>query len=242
MAKPRKKEECKGGEGWLTTYGDMVTLLLTFFVFLFSFSTIDISKFEKMIFSFQGSLGMLQGGLTFNAKRLIGMGFTGQDAGAVMKHTKYLQEVMKQIKAFLSKVGAKKGVFVRKTEVGIVITFSETILFDPGSATLKRSAFRILRGIARILVKIPNDIRVEGHTDDIPIHTKRYPTNWDLSAARALAVTRYLVNNHFIDPRRISVAGYGAYKPIVPNDTPQHRALNRRVDIVILKTISLGGK
>ncbi|KUK13555.1 MAG: flagellar motor protein MotB [Synergistetes bacterium] len=235
----KRKEEAKGGAGWLTTYGDMVTLLLTFFVFLFSFSTIDVMQFQKMIFSFKGALGVLTGGKTFDVERIIGMGFTGMDAGKLRQQTPYLKEVMKQVERLVQRENLGGEVKLRFTREGLVITLTESILFDPGSAALKPSALSVLLELSKILSDIPNDLRVEGHTDNTPISTPIYPSNWELSSARAASVAKFIIDRGKIDPRRVSIAGYGQYKPIVPNDTPEHKALNRRVDIVILSTKSL---
>lgn len=235
----RKKGEEAKSPGWLTTYGDMVTLLLTFFVFLFSFSTIDVMQFQKMVFSFKGALGVLTGGKTFDVDRLIGMGFTGMDAGMLRQQTKYLKEVMQQVERLVERENLGGELKLRFTREGLVITITESVLFDPGSAVLKPNAVPILLELSKILSGIPNDLRIEGHTDNTPIRTSIYPSNWELSAARSASVARFLIDRGGIDPRRVAIAGYGQYKPIVPNDTPEHRALNRRVDIVILSTKSL---
>ncbi len=235
----RKKGEETKSPGWLTTYGDMVTLLLTFFVFLFSFSTIDVMQFQKMIFSFKGAIGVLTGGRTFDAERLIGMGFTGMDAGMLRQQTQYLKEVMKQVERLTERENLGGELKMRFTREGLVITLTESILFDPGSASLKPGAIPILLELSKILAEIPNDLRVEGHTDNVPIRTPIYPSNWELSAARASSVAKFIIDRGGIDPRRVAIAGYGQYRPIVPNDTPEHKALNRRVDIVILSTKTL---
>lgn len=235
----RKREEGAKAPGWLTTYGDMVTLILTFFVFLFSFSTIDVMQFQKMVFSFKGALGVLTGGKTFDVERIIGMGFTGMDAGMLRQQTPYLKEVMKQVERLVERENLGGELKLRFTREGLVITLTESILFDPGSAVLKPNAVSVLLELSKILSNIPNDLRVEGHTDNTPIRTPIYPSNWELSSARAASVAKFIIDRGGIDPRRVSIAGYGQYKPIVPNDTPEHKALNRRVDIVILSTKTL---
>ncbi len=234
MARKKKEEEKTGAPAWMTTYGDMVTLLLTFFVLLFSFSTIDVMQFQKMLLSFKGAIGVLKGGKTFNEEKLVGMGFRGIDAGEVVRQTRYLKEVISKLTGILKAANLQNQVFIRITERGVTISFMDKVLFDSGSVELKPEAKRILYKIGQILKNIPNHMVVEGHTDNVPIHTPRFPSNWELSAVRAAVVTRYLVDEVGIDPDKIHSAGYGQYKPVVPNDTPEHRALNRRVDIVIL--------
>jgi chemotaxis protein MotB len=115
----------------------------------------------------------------------------------------------------------------------------EGALFDSGKADLKSEAIRLLDKIAPVLKQSQRPIRVEGHTDNVPIHTKEFPSNWELSTARAVNVLRYLVEKHEIPPQIISAAGYGEYHPIVPNDTAQNRSRNRRVEIIILSSSSM---
>jgi len=117
----------------------------------------------------------------------------------------------------------------------MIINIDNSICFDSGSAILKKDVKHSLDKIAESLRDFPdNNIQIEGHTDNVPIHTVRFPSNWELSAARALAVLRYLENRKILDPQRLSAVGYGQYHPIVPNVTAENRRLNRRVDIVIL--------
>jgi chemotaxis protein MotB len=122
---------------------------------------------------------------------------------------------------------------------GVVIRLSGSYLFDSGRAELKPNSFAILDAIAGELKLAPNDIRVDGHTDSTPlVGSPLYPTNWELSAARALAVTRYFVETDGLQATRLTAAGFGEFHPIVPNDTREHRALNRRVEIHLLSSVS----
>lgn len=123
---------------------------------------------------------------------------------------------------------------VEMNERGLVIRVLESTLFELGSADIKPEARQTLDLIATQLVEVPNQIRIEGHTDNLPISTARFPSNWELSTARASSVVRYLITNHGLPPDQVSALGFGEYRPLVPNDTPQNRARNRRVDIVIL--------
>jgi chemotaxis protein MotB len=109
-------------------------------------------------------------------------------------------------------------------------------MFDIGSASIKPAAYTVLDTLGFFLEEIPNEIRIEGHTDDTPIRTAQFPSNWHLSVTRALNVGYYLLQHYKIRPEKVSIIGYGEYHPIVPNDTPEHRAENRRVDIVILNS------
>lgn len=120
-------------------------------------------------------------------------------------------------------------------ERGLVICLKEVLLFDSGSADLKPEAAETIKVVGRSIASMPNSFRVEGHTDNIPIHTAFFPSNWDLASKRAINVLEVLVNDAEINPEKLSAIGYGEYQPLVPNDSNLNRALNRRVDIVVLK-------
>ncbi len=124
---------------------------------------------------------------------------------------------------------------LEQNERGITIHILDDILFPSGKATLSENSKLVLKRIAQIIRNLPNDIRIEGHTDNVPINTPQYPSNWHLSVDRALSTAYYLIQNENLSPDKISVVGYAEYKPIASNDLPETRALNRRVDIVILK-------
>jgi chemotaxis protein MotB len=124
---------------------------------------------------------------------------------------------------------------LEENERGITVHILDDVLFPPGTALVNESSKSVLTRLAEVIKSIPNDIRIEGHTDNSPINTARYPSNWHLSVDRALSTAYYLINEQGIDPDKVSIVGYSEYKPIVPNDSPTLRAKNRRVDLVILK-------
>jgi chemotaxis protein MotB len=117
---------------------------------------------------------------------------------------------------------------------GLIISLTEAGFFDPGESTLKKSGEQVVDMIAETLMTNPYHFRIEGHTDALPIHTDRFPSNWELSTARATFILSYLTTRFAFEPTRLSVAGYGEYRPIAPNNTVEGRSMNRRVDIVIL--------
>lgn len=220
----------------MTTYGDMVTQILIFFVLLFSLSSVDTKKFDMAMTSLQGSLGILTGGQTLQEGEFV-------EAGEVGKFLISEQEVkeFENLEQNVEKVLQQnnlKGVQVNLDERGLIIRFMEGVLFDSGKADLKPSSMKVLDNMAPILKQSHRQIRIEGHTDNIPIHTRDFPSNWELSTARAVNVVRYFIDKHNFSPYIMSAAGYGEYRPIAPNDSEKHRALNRRVDIVILKSSS----
>jgi chemotaxis protein MotB len=127
-------------------------------------------------------------------------------------------------------------------ERGLTVRFLNSVLFDLGSATLRPEALGMLDAVGMALKNTTHYIRVEGHADNLPINTVQFPSNWELSASRSIAVTRYLINKHGADPRRLSSLGYGEFRPLYPNDSDENRARNRRVDIVVLRTERAGGE
>jgi chemotaxis protein MotB len=137
-----------------------------------------------------------------------------------------------------NKLGNSKEIYTKKEARGLVVTLKDTILFDPGSDIIKDKARVTLDKLAVVLGGISNPIRVEGHTDSKPINTRKFPSNWELSTARATNIIKYLVINKKLDPRRLSVVGYGEYMPMENNSSKNNEALNRRVDIVILSSAS----
>jgi chemotaxis protein MotB len=147
-----------------------------------------------------------------------------------------LEDILGKVREYVEENNLQNKIHASLDERGLTIRFLDTALFDLGQADLKPEARAILDNVASILRSLPNPIRVEGHTDNLPINTYRFPSNWELSTARATTVVRYLAEKHGIPPDRLSAAGYGEWRPVAPNDTPEHRAQNRRVDIVVLRT------
>ncbi len=237
MARQKKQAPPPPGAPlWLATYGDMVTLVLTFFVLLFSFSSVDAQKFQKMMMSFKGALGILPGGTTVQRNPGAFGGLTGKDAGESKKSTMSIEEVAKNLKNYLKSQGLDKGVEVRIDQKGVAISFSEHVLFDSGSAEMKPEGKRVLTKVAEFIREAVPALSVEGHTDSIPLRGGIYRDNWGLSASRAASVATYLQDRAGFDPQRLQAVGYASTRPIVPNDTPEHMALNRRVDLVILSS------
>ena len=133
-------------------------------------------------------------------------------------------------------INTETSIKVLRTNKGIVIRLNDTMLFDPGSDIIKAEAIATLEKIADSVAKFQNPIVIEGHTDSMPIMTSRFPSNWELSTARATNIIKYLIQQKKLPPRRLSAVGYGEYMPIEDNNTPQGRAKNRRVDIIVLSS------
>lgn len=239
MARKRRKNAEESHGNWLTTYGDMVTLLLTFFVFLFSFSSIDVQKFQKMIYSFQGAIGVLPSGHSMQEAENIFAGLQGLSAGQSAQETRDILATLQKLDIFLQEEGLRQDISARVDERGVVISFAEQLLFESGRAELNPEAKRLLSKVGEVLKELPNQLSVEGHTDDVPLRGGGpYKDNWGLSAARAAAVVSFFTEVVEIQPHRLRAVGYGPFKPLVPNDTDEHRRLNRRVDVVVLSRYS----
>lgn len=230
----KKKQEEKGGSGWLATYGDMVTLLLTFFVLLFAFSSIDVEKFKKMMVSFQGALGVLDGGKALEEDPLPYGGSSGYDAGEERRQTQSMLQVARELRSFLKDQELDKDISVTVDQRGVTVSLSDQFLFSRGAVDIKPEGKRLLSRLGRLLADKVPAMAVEGHTDDIPLRGGPYRDNWGLSAIRAAIVASYLIDNVDFSPSKLQAVGYGSFRPVVPNDTEEHRSLNRRVDLVIL--------
>ncbi|NPV28864.1 MAG: OmpA family protein [Firmicutes bacterium] len=231
----RRSQENSGGEKgpsmerWLLTYADMITLLMIFFILMYVMSSINMQKFRALAAALNVALkgeptGIFrEGGPSF-------MPGEGEEASQ-------MANVQRELEAYLEKQNLANLVTIREEERGLVVSFQETVLFPRGSATLTPEARRIIAQVGAILKDLPNYIRVEGHTDNLPINTPQFPSNWELSSARATNVVRELIAASQIPPARLSATGYGEYRPRYPNDSEAHRQLNRRVDILILRTM-----
>lgn len=206
---PTKKVQEEGG-GWLTTFADMMTLLMTFFVLLFAMSTLDPVKLEQ----FGDSLGQKQGS---------------------KKKTKKvsLSEINKEVKKLVFDQKLQKEVKVSMTARGVTLEIASDLAFNVGSADLSRSIQSFLVKLVTTMEKATYAIAVEGHTDNVPIRSGAFPSNWELSAARASAVIRYLTSQG-IPADKFRAIGFGDTVPKVANDNAENRATNRRVDITFL--------
>jgi chemotaxis protein MotB len=236
----KKEEEAKqGAPDWMVTYGDMVTLLLCFFVLLFSMSTVDAKKFKSVIEAFQGSLGVLTAGKTIDDSELMSKGLNDDDIKKQLQEAEDFQELQEQIEDYLEEEGIIDDVEVTNNNSGLLLRFSDNALFDSGRAIIKEPSRKTLSYIAELLKKeefSDKNIRVEGHTDnDQIVRGSKYETNWELSVSRASNVVRFFIEQNGLKPTRFSAAGYSEYHPVAPNDSVENKAKNRRVDILIVK-------
>jgi chemotaxis protein MotB len=219
----------------MATYGDMVTLVLCFFVLLFAMSSVDSQKFQKALLSLRGSLGVMKGGTTVEvATEPNTSGEEGASAGSAPRYEMNTQHVAYTINSYLRSEGLDKSIQVTINQRGVAVSISDQFLFDSGSAVLKSDGKRVLYKIASLVRDEVPAVSVEGHTDSVPLRGGIYRDNWGLSSARAAVVVSYLESDGGIAPQKLQAVGYSSYRPVVPNDEADHRALNRRVDIVFL--------
>lgn len=224
---------------WLLTYSDLITLLMVFFVVMYAMSSVDKKKYQSMAGSLRQALHVEGAADSLIADR---MGQTtaenpvpGDQQQIKDAEDSQFQRIIDNVKGTATPEEMGSIVFIID-ERGLVISFLDTLLFDVGQAELRSNALLILDRVAAAVKGTAVIIRVEGHTDDLPIATMQYPSNWELSAARAISVTRYFIERHAIDPRRLSATGYGEYRPLLANSTESNRNKNRRVDIVVLRS------
>jgi chemotaxis protein MotB len=237
-SKRREEEEAEEGERWLITYADMITLLMVFFVVLYSMANTDLKKFAAVAKAMQVAFNV-GGGLGEKSGEIIGGATGGIGSGAnffqgLPPRQRDFASVTATLSSFASQAGIHGEISVNMNTEGIVISLSNALLFEPGSAEVRLESVETLQKVAEILKTTDHLVRVEGHTDNIPTNSPMYPTNWELSVARAVAIVRFLVEEEGIPPERLSAAGYAEFKPRVANDSRANRALNRRADIVIV--------
>ena len=243
----RKKKEAAGSPGaplWLATYGDMVTLVLCFFVLLYSMSNIDAKKFEELAESMQKAFNIQPGGPTTVESQAIFEGGAFDNPGDTSRESDSNQvftsaQVLALVQNALNDDQDRDQVTISITDRGVVVSLSEQLLYDEGSAVIRPEALRILYKIGGILARLPNTISVEGHTDSAIPERSIYIDNWGLSSARAARVTSYLNEQLGVQQGRIRAVGFGASAPLVPNNSEENMRLNRRVDIVIMSLHSV---
>ncbi|MDK2807069.1 MAG: chemotaxis protein MotB [Thermoanaerobacterium sp.] len=230
MIRHDDEEKKENSERWLLTYSDMITLLMIFFIVLYTISTVNSQKFQQIAASL---------GKTFDGTNYVVGQYSGNsilDSIKTTNNTNTDNAIESQLDKLIKQNNLQNMVTYKIDERGFVISLNDTLLFDTGSADVKPDQKATLIKIGNILKAMPNYIRVEGHTDNVPINNSQFHSNWELSVIRATNVVEILVNDVKIDPAKISAVGYGEYRPIVPNDSDKNRQLNRRVDIVIMNS------
>jgi chemotaxis protein MotB len=215
---------------WMTSYSDLMALLVCFFVLLFALSTIDPGKFDLAASSFQQAFnGVLTSLPTVPIHQEVIRPRLGGDA----QNKRIAADAASRLREVAARENLNEAIKVEVTESGIAIRISDRVSFESGSDRLMTHFSEILQEIARIANEMPDrEVRVEGHTDNVPIRTVRFPSNWELSAARAVAVIRHLQQDG-VDPSRLSAVGYAEFRPVASNATESGRRENRRIEVYI---------
>lgn len=235
MEEPREEPKA-GSPAWMATFSDLMTQLLVFFVFLFSMSSIEQEKFERAMVSFRGAFGVMSS-TAFQVVSRSGKPQEGFYEPEKSIEERQVESMAEDLMKYVKEEGLREGVEVDENASGMVVRLTSKLVFPSGQAdSLLKESVSVLDKVAEMIKELPNDIRIEGHTDNIPIRSAKYPSNWELSSARAMTVAKFFIDKKKISPVKLSVAGYGEYKPIAPNDTEINRQQNRRVEIVFLKT------
>lgn len=231
-------------DGWLATYADTVTLLLTFFVLLYSLSTVDSQKLQQIAAAMQSAFSGKadKSILEFNSSSgdvpIVGKPqLTVEDA----QENENL-EILEDVLSYIKENDLENDVQIYEDEKGLNIQMKDSVLFDTGKAELRPDSKNVLDKVSDLIGKVDNKIIIEGHTDNVPINKPGMENNWHLSSARALSVLDYFLdNNKVLNPKRFSAQGCGEYKPIAPNDTNEGRAKNRRVNIIVVTNVKEQG-
>lgn len=281
MARKHEDEPSGGLPGWMATYGDLVTLLLCFFVLLFAMSSIDVAKFKAAVSSFENQMDIMPGGVALTGEELITNGVSQmgeievilehinptneesdilelkekesgapsttesetvldpneQSSSSAGNYDSKTEAIAKEIQQYLIAEGIESDIILSYNSNYVKLTIEGEVLFDIGKAELKEEAKGIMNSIANMIVEKnykAYDIQIDGHTDNWDINTVQYPSNWYLSAARAIAVGDILIEQYNFDPQAIACTGYGEFNPIADNETAEGRAKNRRVEIKLI--------
>lgn len=260
MAMKKEPEKHVNHERWLVSYADFITLLFAVFVVLYAMGQSDKKKVEEVAASIQASFGMATAGATAPKINVIDsksitiipslkpeiavspMARPRRGQAKVRAEEKDFRQIKSSIEAYLVKQGAQSKVSLEITRRGLIVSLKEAGFFDSGRATIKPEAYELINTISEVVTQYNNPLRLEGHTDNVPINTAQFPSNWELSTARATNGLKYLLSNFDVDPDKISATGYAEFRPLVDNSTLEGRARNRRVDLVMLSSDGMRGE
>ncbi|TAN44860.1 MAG: chemotaxis protein MotB [Nitrospirae bacterium] len=207
----KKEEEHENHERWLVSYADFITLLFTFFAALYALSSLDKAKADKISGSLRQAFKVIE--------------------EPIMIHEEKTKALIDDIR---DKIKDANGISAKTEPRGVVVTFADGVLFDSGSAEIKKEATALLDKLPAALNSAPGKILIEGHTDNVPLSGGKYASNWELSTARASSILNFFITKG-LDPNRFSIAGYAEYRPVAINNTDENRAKNRRVELIISK-------
>jgi chemotaxis protein MotB len=239
MAKKKKEEESGESMAWMVTFSDLITLMFTFFVLLLSLCSLEAGKIQQMESAASDAIGALEEGQYSEVATQVIMSSKKKiDEEALKSENLFKQFSGLKMKAL--DVNMAGNMEFAQLERGYSMVVRDDLLFSAGRDELKPEGIPVLREIGVSLKEFGGKVLVEGHTDDLPVSTGRFPSNWELSTARAVTIARYFVEKAEVDPEIVSAVGYGDSKPKVSNDTPENRGKNRRVEIILVPEIIFG--
>jgi chemotaxis protein MotB len=252
VARKKEPEKAANHERWLVSYADFITLLFAVFVTLYAMSQTDKQKVEQVAASYRTAFGVTVGAssgkpqfipksdmmpipsMKQQLKNTEKPKAKGDGSSKVQATKKDFKEMLVALEKFLLDKNAQDKVNIDITRRGLVISLREAGFFDSGSATIQPAAYEFLTKIAEVLLPYSNPISFEGHTDNIPMRSSTFHSNWELSTARATTLAHYFMDQHSFTPEKISVTGYGEYRPVADNSVEEGRKQNRRVDVVLV--------
>lgn len=238
MAKKKHDEGHDNAERWLLTYADLITLLLALFIILYAMNQVDSERFDAVAqslaigFNQTSSTSIIDLGTNMNARNPA----TDSEIKTMkaIKENDQLRKIKNQIDEKIGKNAKLNGkVYTNLSNNGLMIVIADDILFTSGTASLTKEAANLISLVTPLLLDITNPIKISGHTDNIPIHTAKFSSNWELSSARSNSVLHFMLQHFKLSPTRLSSAGYGEFQPISENTTTNGKAKNRRVEILI---------
>jgi chemotaxis protein MotB len=232
MRRRRRREDNQ--ERWMVSYADFMTLLFAFFVVLYSSSQVDKARMAKLSSAITAGFSHLGAGEGPGGAIVVMPGTAPAPPSPPIDSSETSEAIRSKLEHGLSQEFERRTVAVREIPEGLVLSLREVGFFESGSATLRASSLDTFDRLGAVLGSVPSNLRIEGHTDNVPIHTSQFQSNWELSSARATEIIRILLTREHIEPQRLSAAGYAEYHPVADNASEDGRRLNRRVDIVIV--------
>lgn len=242
MRRKKPEEKAPNHERWMLSYADFITLLMIFFIVMYSMSNVDKEKYKKVASGLSSAMGGGSGGNIIGTEGGVSIDEVQKPIDTNIVHSEEinkLEDIKNTVDKYLNESGLEGSVETKIEERGLILSFKDSLFFDSGRADIKGEQVKRLAEIGEILNQPAvrsSYIRVEGHTDNVPMSNHLFKSNWDLSVIRATNVVQILINNSGINPERISAMGYGEFRPKASNKTEAGRAANRRVDIIIMNT------
>lgn len=242
MARKRYDEENDNHDRWLVSYADFITLLFAFFVVMYALSSINEGKYRVLSNSLVNAFGRVQTAPIQGQPQAPPPGFPRvlpprqRTSEALRREREQLTGVARNIQQVMAPLVQQGKVRVTQTERGVSVEINASVLFAPGDARLSEGSIQALKAVADVLKEDNHAIRVEGHTDSVPIRNAQFPSNWELSAVRASSVVRLFIDSG-IEEKRLAAVGYGSTQPVGSNETVEGRLRNRRVEVMILSNL-----